>query len=202
MIENFKGSLMETPWDKYGATKVIQGSWKELDAWVYGYCATNPGRYIWRLIKSDPLNSQAIQKLAKDGWKVFLTNMSPGSGSCSEKNKKIEISAQAEGYARDEPLFHELVHAQYSGELSDGLGYRGYDGDENTAITEWLARIYRSDHKLLRTAIEVFNLTPYIYDKPSYLAFAENPIDFKKQYILPWGIKTKIRFSSVFMHCV
>ena len=86
---NFVGSLMETPWNKNDATKVVQGSWKELDKWVYGYRAAHQERHIWWLMEHDPLNSQAIQKLVSGGWKLILADMKPGSGRCSEKEKII-----------------------------------------------------------------------------------------------------------------
>jgi hypothetical protein len=202
VTENLKGSLLEKPWNQHDARDAVSGPWKGLDAWVYGYRAVHQERYIWQLMENNPLNSQAVQKLASDGWKVLLTDMEPGSGRCSDKEKIMRISANAVGYQRDESLFHEMVHAHYGKALDDNRFTNRFSYEEDLAIIEWLARIYRSDYRLLKTSIGVFNLTPQIYDKPSYLAFAENPIDFKKQYILPWGIKTKIRFSSILMHCV
>lgn len=196
---NFVGSLMETPWNKNDATKVVQGSWKELDKWVYGYRAAHQERHIWWLMEHDPLNSQAIQKLVSGGWKLILADMKPGSGRCSEKEKIIRISAKAVGYQRDEPLFHEMIHAHYGKALDDNNLTNVVSWNEDLAIIEWLARIYRSDYRLLKSAIETFDLTPFVYDKPSYFAFENNPINLRKQYILPWGIDTKIRYTSVLM---
>jgi hypothetical protein len=163
----------------------------------------HPERHIWRELKNNPLDQKAIIKLARDGWKINLVR--GDMGKCSNKSKEIEIPGSFNGYVRDATLFHEIVHAWYGKETDDSLFQSMTlmgQGRENYAITDWLARLLRADYKLLRTAINTFDLVPYVYDKPSYLAFAENPIDFNKQYMLPWGIKTKIRFSSTLMHYV
>ncbi|MFC1625513.1 hypothetical protein ACFL1Q_00525 [Patescibacteria group bacterium] len=187
MVEYLKDSLLNKPWNYLDYHHVREGSWKNLDTWVYGYRATQPDRNIWDMIEFNPITPKTIERLHGDNWKVHMYESKEKSGYCLREKKELGLSEIMKGYMRDIVLFHEITHACYGDELSDDENLNRRDALANGVIADWLARMLRSDYTLLRTVIYTFGLTPYIYDKVSHFAFEKNPPDLRKQYSFPWG---------------
>lgn len=195
MKESYPGFLDGQIWKLEDRRKVNNGTWKELNLWVYGYRIHNPDHPAWSVINKNPITEETIKKLFSEGWEVGCKNL-PG-GFCDGSSKQIILNEHMVGYERDAVLFHELVHAHYPRELDDSPISR--IEHENRAITEWLARKLRAEFLLLRCAIQTFDIPYYIYDKVSYYAFNEDVLDLKKQFVFPFGKERKKVLTSVFM---
>jgi hypothetical protein len=145
-------------------------TYKELEARINWLKNNKPfcHRKIWDLIEYSPISELSICLLRQKNWEV---KEDPIDSWCNQDKKIIFIKQELPPYERDKNLFHEIAHAQYGKELNDSGG--SIDEHENRTIAEWLARRCRLNSDLLRSTIEEFKLTPYIYDNVSYHAFRE-----------------------------
>ncbi|HLC58281.1 MAG TPA: hypothetical protein VJI68_00300 [Candidatus Nanoarchaeia archaeon] len=177
--------------------ELVGYNWMELNTHVLELQKKESGRIIWQLIRDHPLNQRAIVELVSKKWKVRVSDnlkQSKIAGICF-KNGGISISSGLEGYSRDNTLFHELAHAYYGlyGEdLPDEyampfFSYQNKIHYDNNGIAEWIGRKARADPRTLRAAINSFGLQPFIYDYGSYMAFAKDAVDFKRQLRFPFA---------------
>ena len=145
--------------------------WEKLEEYVERLVSIFKDKPYRKIIENPEITCKSISSLFKEGWRVELLEYDKGLGGlCYPENKEITLNKSFVKYQRDKVLFHELVHAHYPGELSDaGLEW---NADTHNAIVDYLARIHRANPVLLKHAIETFGLEPYIYDRPSFLAFS------------------------------
>jgi hypothetical protein len=170
----------------------ITASWSDLE-WAVNLLRTSvrfgkknetPNhRKIWGLLKTSPIDENAIGALIEDEWYVVVEDIN-ALGYCSEARKRIQIRSDLVGFSRDTTLFHELAHAFYNDEIDH---YKHGYVSENLIIIEWLSRKLRSDADLLRHTINAFDLEQYIYDKVSYEAFTDHIADLSRQKEFPFA---------------
>lgn len=155
-----------------------------------------PYRKIWREIQKHPITIKSIDWLIKENWRVELDSI---VSSCDSEGKLIRIKEDLNGYRRDRILFHEVVHAWYGDKLSDVWG--AIFERNNRIITNWLAVQLRLDPELLRHTVVAFGLVPRIYDRISYMAFSNNPVDLDRQLIFPFAEEYVEQLKKISMDC-
>ncbi len=155
--------------------------WDELNAYV----SSITDEKLIGIIKNPEITCKSILGLYHKGLRLYFDEnlVEDGVMSGHKENGHIQICLRKglEGYRRDLTIFHELVHVQYRGILDDLTGQEETD-IPNNAIVEYLARIHRAKPDLLKTTINLFDLNPRIYDKPSLVAFSHQ-VKLEKEFL-------------------
>ncbi len=148
-------------------TTVARISWLEIDKYYNLLRSQKKDSKIWEFLEKYPISRNDFKELVKRGWKVSK-ELEYDFGRLDRKNLKILIRKDLiPGYERDVTLFHEIGHIFYEN-IDNSLSE-----SENEIIVEWTARKARTNHILLRNAINCFGLEPAIYDLPSCRAYTK-----------------------------
>lgn len=158
-------------------------SWKELDAYITNergnsYSSIHP---LLTTIKEKPFTRDSLDQLLREGWDLRFV-VCVNDGYCIHYRKRIILDRDLCSYQRDFTFFHELVHAWYGTAFSENSWDNPCQSPTlKNAVVEHTARQLRADPILLKKAVLKFKLTPFIYDRSSYLAFhrrKKNQLEF------------------------
>lgn len=173
-------------------------SWKELSAYIASERGNSYPSILPLLtrIKEKPFTCASLDQLLKEEWGLRLEACA-NDGYCIHYKKQIILDRNLSLHQRDFTLFHELVHAWYGPDFSENSWDNPCQSPtQKNAVVEYTARQLRADPNLLRKAVLGFKLTPFIYDRSSYLAFhrrQENQLEFP--FVREIEEKMKIRMD-------
>ncbi len=183
---------------EFGERTPLKPLWVDLDKHIQELQLKTRNRKLWEDIKQSPLTPQSIDKLIAEKWKFKTVNI-PDYGICSIEAKFIQLGTFNHGFVRDIYLLHELYHAWYGQQTNDGTFSESPYKHDNRLIGHWLARKWRTNPEILKSAVLSFGLPPRIYDASSYNAFSSEPNDFNLQLCFDFGKTQKSGLSQIMM---